>query len=86
MTTPTTTIRLPHELRQRLQQYALAENKTNTEVIVQALRVFFEHEDSVNRSARIARELARLAEIDRADLDLDWLHDEPKADPVGREP
>jgi predicted transcriptional regulator len=86
MTTPTTTIRLPHDLRQRVQQYARAGNKTNTEVIVEALRIFFEREDSVTRRARIARELARLADIDRADPELAGFHDEPEPDPFGREP
>lgn len=86
MTTPTTTIRLPHDLRQRLQQYAQAGNKTNTEVIVQALRTFFEREDSATQRARIAQELARLAEIDRTDSELAGFHDEPEADPVGQEP
>jgi predicted transcriptional regulator len=85
MTTPTTTIRLPPDLRQRLQQYARAGNKTNTEVIVQALRVFFEQEDLDSRRSRIQRELERLAEIDRTDPELAGFHDEPEADPFGRE-
>jgi len=85
MTTPTTTIRLPHDLRQRLQQHARAGNKTNTEVIVQALEAFFDEEDSATRRARIQQELARLAEIDRTDPDLAGFHDEPEEHPFAQE-
>jgi len=83
MTTPTTTIRLPHELRQRLQQYAKAGNKTNTEVIVQALQTFLEQESAANRQALITKELERLSEIDKADPELAGFYDEPEVDPFG---
>ncbi len=83
MTTPTTTIRLPHELRQRLQQYAQAGNKTNTEVIIQALQAFLEKENASTRQALIQKELERLAEIDKADPELEGFYHEPETDPFG---
>ncbi len=85
MTTPTTTIRLPHDLRQRLQEYAKAGNKTNTEVIIQALRTFLDQDDLSTRQYRIQKELARLAEIDRADAEFEGFYGEPEADPFGKE-
>ena len=86
MTTPTTTIRLPHELRQRLQQYAKTGNKSNTEVIIQALRRFLDQEDSNAHPSQIRKELTRLAEIDKTDPELDGFYDEPEIDPFGTEP
>jgi predicted transcriptional regulator len=85
MSTPTTTIRLPPELREQVRQYAESANTTNTEVIAQALRAFFEQEHASDRGDRIQRELARLAEIDRADPDLAGFHDDPEHDPFGGE-
>lgn len=85
MTIPTTTIRLPPELREKVRQHASAGNTTNTEVIIQALQAFFAHEDASARADRIQRELARLAEIDRADPELEGFYGEPEASPFANE-
>lgn len=79
MATPTTTIRLPADLREQIHQYAKTENTTNTEVITQALQAFFANEQSSSRKARIQKELMRLAEIDRADPELEGFFDEPES-------
>lgn len=81
MSFPTTTIRLPPDLRERVTQYARAGNKTNTEVIIQALRAFFEQENATARRDRIQKELARLAEIDKSDPELEGFYEEPETDP-----
>jgi len=86
MTTPTISIRLPQDLRQRLRQYAAADNKTRTEVVTQALRDFFERESTSSRQYRIQQELARLAEIDKTDPELNDSYNEPEADPFAKEP
>jgi predicted transcriptional regulator len=83
MTTPTTTIRLPSDLRERVRQYARSENKTNTEVIIQALTAFFDQENAAGRQDHIQEELARLAEIDRTDPELEDFYQAPEADPFG---
>ncbi len=85
MTTPTTTVRIPPDLRQQLQRYAKARNQTNTGVIIQALRTFFEQKDAAARQYQVRQELARLAEIDRADPELDGFFREPETDPFGEE-
>jgi Arc/MetJ-type ribon-helix-helix transcriptional regulator len=83
MSTPTTTIRLPTELREQIRQYARSGNKSNTEVIIEALRAFFEQQSASARDDQVERELARLAEIDKADPDLDGFYEEPETDPFG---
>jgi predicted transcriptional regulator len=85
MPTPTTTVRLPPHLRQRLQRYAKARNQTNTGVIIQALRAFFEQKEAAEHKYQVRQELARLAEIDRADPELEGFFGEPETDPFGEE-
>jgi len=85
MTTPTTTIRLPGELRERLRQYAKAENLTNTDVIIRALQTFLEQESSASREQRVRKELARLDDIDRSDPELEAYYRWPETDSL-REP
>jgi predicted transcriptional regulator len=86
MSIPTTTIRLPPELREQVRQCARSGNTTNTEVIVQALRAFFDQENASARRDRIQQELVRLAEIDRADPELEGFYEQPEPDPFGETP
>ncbi len=85
MTIPTTTVRIPPDLKRRLHRYATAGNQTNTEVIIQAIRTFLEQQEATTGHIRVRRELARLAEIDRADPELADFYGEPEIDPFGEE-
>ncbi|MEA3410042.1 MAG: hypothetical protein U9R74_00695 [Pseudomonadota bacterium] len=81
MATPTTTIRLPAELRKRLERYARHHDETNTEVVVQALDNFLSRQDSSDRRDEISRELERLSRIDRDDPEYQEFYGPPEKDP-----
>ena len=81
MATPTTTIRLPTELREQVERYAEARHETNTEVIVRALREYFERQTGETRRDAIQRELDRLADIDGADPEFSDFYGELEDDP-----
>ncbi len=81
MPTPTTTIRLPPELRRQLNRYAKANNKTNTDVVITALQEFLLRHNYGARSKAINHELERLADIDRADPEFKEFYGEPEEDP-----
>ncbi len=81
MVTPTTTIRLPTELREKVESYAKARHETKTEVIVRALREYFERQTGETRRDAIQRELERLADIDGADPEFSDFYGGPEEDP-----
>ena len=84
MATPTTTIRLPTELREQVESYAKARHETNTEVIVRALREYFERQMGETQRDAIRRELRRLADIDGADPEFSDFYGGPEEDPFPR--
>ena len=69
MATPTTTIRLPTELREQVERYA------------EALREYFERQTGEARRDAIQRELDRLADVDGADPEFSDFYGELEDDP-----